>query len=644
MDDGGGTQASRRDTDGFLRRWTPACVSVAVSAVSLALQWPLLSLLGAICLVVTAPVGRTLATRVALWAIGSLAAAGLLSVVRLLPVTRWTAAVFLLVGLGLAMAVSRLSGPQRWQPEWRIADIILGVAAILVLLTLTLPYVGAGPDGVLLDLARAYDNRIHYTLVHNLLGAQSVPWSTGDGAAPIGAGYPLGVHVLGAVSVLLASIGDTHHLVGFAAASALAVTFSGLLLGFVAVDITESSGPEQWRGRRGITAAVIACIALPLGGLLSGLFEVGHSAFLYPATVAIAASWLALTHQQRPVAAATVLVVAALGINWSYPPLIGGVLAALAVLALRRSRAGARRWALGLGAFAGLMVVVVLWHWRRTFDFLATASGEFSTPVATSFLMTMVTILLLLVAARAQQTGPALLALTPAAGFAVAAAAIAGLAISVGFIWTQNYYVAKLLQAVWITELPIVIGLSAWLLSDLAGRVPRGFRSLALACGVVFVGLTLTLIPDGRYRGHVSGAEMLAQRLLERDRAQGEVELLAAREALGPSSGSAAVVIEPRGWFHPVADGAIRRGSSASEWLNSLRGVPSERQGEAARCMGKAADRAAEPCLRAWLDRYPDAHLDLVSHGVAPADGFRNLIGAYPGRVGLTIIGDEPAP
>ncbi|HYO19381.1 MAG TPA: hypothetical protein VES02_12025, partial [Dermatophilaceae bacterium] len=123
-----------------------------------------------------------------------------------------------------------------------------------------------------------------------------------------------------------------------------------------------------------------------------------------------------------------------------------------------------------------------------------------------------------------------------------------------------------------------------------------------------------------------------------------EVELLAARDALGPSRGSAAVVIEPRGWFHPVAGGGLRRGGSASEWLTSLRSVPSERQGEAARCMGKAADKDAEPCLRAWLDRYPDAHLDLVSHGAAPAEGFRDLMGAYPGRVGLTIIGDEQSP
>ncbi len=395
--------------------------------------------------------------------------------------------------------------------------------------------------------------------------------------------------------------------------------------------------------RRALVAAGIWLVFAPLAGSFAGVFEVGHAAFMVPAVVGIAASWLAVSAgPRRPGSAMVVLLVAAVALMGSYPPLMAGLAPAAVILAVGQLGARSRGWVPGLAAAFGLLGLLALWRWRASFEFVATASGEFSTPVITTLMMTAVTLLLVMACQSRGHTAP-LRGLAAAAGFGAAALVLSLLALAVGFAPLRNYYVAKLLQATWWAELPVLVGATAWavngLLRDRLGRL----RAPALLACAAAIGLILALVPDGRYLG-LGGSAMLSHRLHERDRAHGLVQLLAARRVSEPGTDAAAVMVEPGGWFFPVAasdtdpDPVVRTGSLASQWLNSLRGVRSATQDEASLCMTGPADESAIPCLEEWSASHDQLRLTIIVPEGSDATAFRDLASTSSGRVRVVAL------
>jgi len=595
--------------------WGPAIGCTGTALAALLLGVPVVGLVAALGVVATAPIATTLSTRVMLWSTAALAATGLSSALPGVPTSRTWVAVLLVTGLLVAAAVAAHGPTLPWRPRVTGADRVLLGSSALLLVTLLAPYLGAGSEGILLDLARGRDNQSHFAMVHALLSQGGAQWSTADGSPPLWAGqYPLGVHTLAAHVLLL--LGWSDAVPGFAVATALGASLAALLLAWVGVDVARRTSPRLRADPAATAAAVIGGCALVLGGLVTGLFEVGHTAYLVPLAVVVGACWVGLNAASARHGAG-VLVVAALAAAWSYQPLVAAVLPPMLLVASRHLGARARGWvAAGLGA-ALVVATTQLLRWRDSLAVVARATGEYSTPVRTSLLMVVVTVVLVVAAAQRGRARPAGRALCTSAGLGLAAAAFAVLARSAGMPVEENYYVAKALQGVWVSVLPIVVGLAGWATVAVADRAPgppalrRGIGlGLALA-----LGLAVAVLPDGRYPGALGGPALLTRRLVERDRSAAEVQVLAAARASGPAAGDVAVLLGPGGWFDPVAhDDAtwIRDGRSASEWLNSLRAVPSTASQQAARCTGRRADAAALPCLRRWQQENPGTGLVVV--------------------------------
>ena len=337
-----------------------------------------------------------------------------------------------------------------------------------------------------------------------------------------------------------------------------------------------------------------------------------------------------------------VLVAAALALAGSYPPLIAGLVPAVLIIGAAQIGVRSWAWAIGLACVVGFLGLLALWRYRSAFEFVATASGEFSTPVITPLTMTVVTLALVLLTQSKGHTAP-LRGLAVAGGYAAAALVLGLLAMAVGFAPLQNYYVAKLLQATWWAELPVLVAVSAWGITQGLRGLSSSLRAPAMVAGAVATGLVLALVPDGRYLG-LGGPALLIQRLDERDRAHGLVQLVAASRISEPGTAVAAVLVRPSGWFFPVASSdsdpkpTIRTGSLASQWLNALRGVRSAAQDQAAVCMRGPSDESAIPCLEAWLTTHDQLRLTIILPGGSNDEAFRRLESRSAGRVEIVSV------
>ena len=639
--------ASSRAMDGLLGRVLPSCAagSIAILAVLAGIHW--VALLAGSAMVALAPIARDLAVRVMLISIGSLSAMAIvasLQWIRFGPV-----AVAVLIGIGMLVVVVTASATAAipWRPSLLAADALVLLGAALLLLALVAPFVAASPDDVALDLARGFDQLNHFTMFSNFMTEASFDWTTQDGSDAVAAGYPMGIHALAVMGVILgpgvdmSATGDVLH--QFAWVSALGVALSALLLGWVAVRVARATGPAELGDGRALAAAGIWLVLAPLSGSFAGVFEVGHAAFMGPAVVGIAASWLAIARAgQQPGRAMVVLLAAALALTGSYPPLIAGLVPAVLIIGAAQFGVRSRGWVIGLACVVGFLGLLALWRYRSAFEFVATASGEFSTPVITPLTMTGVTLALVLLTQSRGHTAP-LRGLAVACGYAGAALVLGVLAMAVGFAPLQNYYVAKLLQATWWAELPVLVGVSAWGITHGLRGWSSSLRAPALVAGAAATGLVLALVPDGRYLG-LGGPALLFQRLEERDRAHGLVQLIAASRISEPGTDVAAVMVRPSGWYFPVASSdsdpkpTIRTGSLASQWLNAVRGVRSATQDEAAMCMRGPADESAIPCLEAWLSSHDRLRLTIIVPDGSNGEAFRRLESRSAGRVEIVSV------
>ena len=615
--------------------------SVAIISLLVNVHW--VALFSVSAMVLVAPIARLLASRVLLWAVGALAAASVTAGLAWIPFNSVTVVFLIAVGM-LASVVATATVPRAsWRPRLPLADGVVIVGATLLLLMLVAPTLWASPDDLLLDLARGYDQLNHFAVFSNILNEQGFEWVTGDGSAAVVSGYPMGVHTMGAIGNLLGPRDAREDmLLAFAWTSAIAVAFSAMALGWIALRIAYCTGPVRNAAQRGLLAAVIWTIFALLGGAFAGVFEVGHFSFLLPAVLGIAASWMAVTNRrQRPGQAMLLIALAALGLGGSYPPLVAGLMPAAIAIVVAHS-VTRRPGVVLLGAALAAVSVLLLWRYRSSFQFVATASGECSTPVITAITMSAVTLSLVLVA-QSRRYGAPLKGLAVAAGYAGAALVIAVFSIALGFPALSNYYVAKLMQATWWAELPVIVAVSAWAITRaLKVRAARVRVPALIACAMA-VSLLLALVPDGRYLGF-GGPALLSHRLKEMDRARGLVQVVAASMIRQPGADVSAVLVEPGGWFLPVAadetvpDPPVRTGSLASQWLSELRGVRSATQEEAALCMKGAADESALPCLERWLVAHDTPRLAVVLEAGGSYALWEEFQVRHPGRVEIVIL------
>ena len=524
-----------------------------------------------------------------------------------------------------------------WRPRLPWADAVVLLGAALLLLALAAPLLGATHDDVVLDLARGFDQLNHFTMLRNILGESSFDWATGTarpqsrpairwGSTPSrcwGSRRAPGASGLGP--------GDTLAL--FAWVSAIGVALVALRPGLG----RGTGGPRHRAGRaddrRALVAAGIWLVFAPLTGSFAGVFEVGHGAFMVPAAVGIAASWLAVSADARRSgqrdgraargscrpdgllsapdsrSGAGVVILAA-------PPASGPRLAARAA-GCRDSRPS-----------VGILGLLALWRWRASFEFVATASGEFSTPVVTTLMMTAVTLLLVI---AGQVEGAHRTAARPGGRRR---------------IWGGRPRPGSAGRGCRVRRASELLRRQA-AAGDLVGRAPCPRRRERLGASPDCSGIgragcgpsqcsralrrSVWSSPWCRTEGTSASAGRPCSRI---GWTSGTVPMASSRSWPRAASPNRAPTSQPSWWSPgdgssrwppatPIPDPVVRTGSLASQWLNSLRGVRSAAQDGGRAVHDRAGRRIGDPLPGGMAGKARSAPADDHRARWQRCDGFR---------------------
>ncbi len=576
------------------------------------------------------PIARMASTRLILMALGGLAVASALHLsgghLDGAWVTPLVAASMVLCGW---LGARRRSDSVPW-PTVDLGDGLVMVGGLALLSLLILPYWGLDRDGILLDLGRGFDNLMHLEMFANVVG--------GGVESEVNQAYPTGFHTL--LFLLdggsLQGVPRAALIPSFGVSSAFMAASAAVICGWTAVGIAGSLHSCGARRRASRAAAGLAYgLFMCLGGLYAGMFEVGHVAFLLPAAVVVAASWLALRTGVLSWSAAAIVGLAAWGVLGAYPPLLAGLVPAgvwLVHTALgHRGRSSIRRVIPGLAVVVAVAVFVIVDRWGEHVIGIWASTGEVSTPIASILIYSALGLALAWIAARSGLSlrvsiwGSTL-------GYASLGLAIAALAAAGGDPVLSSYYAQKLLQAAWLAGSVVVIGLvAALVVGDSAfARFPQ-WVGMALRGSVLIAVLGVLLaVPDARYwdvKGAVPTAvEQVQRRTSEAERAQDELRVLAVAAAVGDDPDEVVILADPQGWLLPfVVEDATRSLSTATWAVNVVRGPLTRQTGEVARCMaGPDGADLLWGCAVGLASRDPDVTVSIVVEDPVLADSLRN--------------------
>lgn len=616
------------------------------TAVAAELGSPLVATLMLAALVVLTPVAEDLAIRVIVGLVGLLAL-GALAAMLPLPGPASALAVILAGMLALHVLGAVRRPDLRLVPRLGGADLIVGVGSLAYAAMLAWPYLGGSADDVLLDLARGYDNVNHVTIVANLVRHGAAPWPTMDGSQAREEGYPPAIHQLIAAVTGVDDPDASTIVVRFAGAVVVLAALTPAVAGWIGVRVSASlrQGPHRVAPQVVTAGAFVAMLLL--GGDYVTTFVLGHTTFYLAAVIAAGGSWLAFgalsgDRQARGdvLVATAILAACAFGLLGSYPPLIAGLApSGCVVLAgLLANVAPRARFALVLTLVLLALGALVL-GFADEVQHLLVSTGENGSHLLVSLLALSITVILWRLVALGGPVPWVGRALAPAAGFAACAVALlVGAAITGGPV-IENYYATKLLEAAWLVALPVALALAECLGRQAAKGRPRlaGAWRVGVLAGLCIL---LLVLPVGRLSSPLPGPAELQRRLVEADRARGQVMLIADASAAGSHGSVATVVPEPNGWFMPVDrdDGETwdwtRQAALAAQWVMALRGVRTYDAEPVSWCMTKFGDATAIPCVQDWVDALPDRRLAVVIEpGVASAPQWRAFADGRPTQV-----------
>lgn len=631
-----------------LRRLLPGATAAVLALGCAAAGWPILTCALVAVLVALTPVTADLASRVMA---GLVALLCISSVCTFLPLSGPGPALTLVVGgLGGLYAVAAMRTRDiPLVPVIGAADAIVLGGALAYGVMLALPFSGSSADDVLMDLSRGYDNLNHFSITENIVRFGAPPWPTGDGSPALSESYPQAVHQLIAA---LAGVGspDSATMLGrFAGASVALAALAPAVVGWIGVRISARLVPGERRVSPASSTGLAFVAMLLLGADYSATFVVGHTAFFLPAAVGAGASWLALGLMERhtgpgrgaTVAALGTLAAGAIGLFGAYPPLVAGLAPAGVLVLARFFSTRGRRPAMALALASAVLVAGVL-----VLRFSGTVQALFSSvgvtggnAVLSGSCLVLTLILWGLVAGRAPAPG-VLHGMLPALGYGAAA-----LALLVGAAFTSgplmgNYYATKMLEASWLVALPIALALADAWARHLGSQMSARGAGVTRVATLTALCLLLLALPVGRQDSLFSGPALLARRLLEAERARGQVMLVADAQAAGTEGSVASVVPEPNGWFLPVDrdDGETwdwtRPASIAAQWVMALRGVRTDDAERVTGCLPEWGDESAIPCIERWVTRSAARRLTVVLEpGVASAASWREMAARHTAQV-----------
>ena len=595
------------------RQILPAALAAATAVVADRLSWHLATVAGLVLAALMMPVARMASTRLTLALIGGSATASVLYLSGARIDGAWITPLAALLVVVAGWIVVRRQGHAMWWPRVDLGDGLILSAGLGLVAVLALPLRGIGSEGVLLDLGRGFDNLIHLSMFMDAVGGTESPATSG---------YPRGFHML----LLLIGGGSLEGssaealVPAFALLSVALTAAAAAVCGWTAVGVAGALGDGRHAHVRRAVAGLIYSLFVVLGGLYSGIFEVGHVAFLVPTAVVVGASWLSLRSGARSTSL-VVLGTATVAVLGSYPPLIAGLLPATVSCSWALSRrGGSRPWLAPVLLLFLLLVAAVgiLERWAGRFGALAADTGEVSTPVASVLLYAVLGIGIAWTAVRSGLRLPVGV-WGPVVGFGSLGAAFAVVAAAGGTSLVESYYVEKSFQAAWVGGSVFVFGVGAALIVGYwtSSRSSVPVRSLIAVGALTLLLGGVLLVPEGRYwsvDGAVPSLEMLERRMAEAEAAQDRLHVLAIATALGSDPDEVVVLADPQGWLLPfVRDDERRRPSTATWAVNIVRGPLTTASALMAGCLEGHPDApGTEDCAYTLVARYPDLKVTIV--------------------------------
>lgn len=642
-----GTGVSGTSTSRQVLRLAPVSAAGAVAIASVVVSLPWIAVLALVLVVLTAPVARSLATRLQLAAIWGLFLAGMVAAIPGTVVTK--GAVVLVIGVGIAAAA--IVGFRRRGipvlPSMDLADVIVAASLVLLWVMLVLPILGHGNERILVELAPGMDDVNHYGLVRKILEDGTQDWASSDESLTVMFRYPSGFHAFMAmlISGALAQPLPLILVQEYFFASALLTVLSAAVIGWLALDIARCAFPTRASSARRVAATAFAVMSL-LGGMFVSYLVLAHVGFLLSVAVASAASWLAL-RSKHVGASVVVVVLAAAGVLWAYPPTVVGLFASSVLLAARVARRPDRA-AVDVLALAagGLVLIWRLWATVRgswtSHDYPGFVVEATGLNVAQPSAVVIGILLALGIAYAALRTraerGAVVGSMASVAGFAALAVGLAILVLATGESLGENYYFWKAVNSVWVGALPMALGLGSAVIASLTARRTGGSRragALALCCGVV-TGAALAAVPHA-YASVDSGFEgprALAVRLEAFGSGENGAGLIALGQGIGARQGEVVIVTETPSWWGQQF--------IASLWVNSLHGLLTVNQWRAAECQQQPTPEAVGGCLADWL-RSTRGSLAIVAPTQAGTNWVAPLAAEFPDRVRLVLDPSGPS-
>lgn len=585
-----------------VRRLLPLGASAAALLVGIAQSLTWVIAIAAVLVLGTAPIARRIGSRVMLATIWGLFTAGAVSH---LPVTAVGKGTVLLAVTASVLACASIATARRGvpiRPQFGAQDLLVGASVAILGAFLVAPVLGHGDERVVVDLAPGLDDVNHYAAIWAIIHGPAEDAALLDGSLPVMHGYPPGFHTLAAllIAALYPEPMPAVLVRQYFFASAALTALSAAVLGWLALDICRRAFPKEPPAQR--HAALVFLLATPLGGMFVSYFVLGHVGYLLAVVVAAAGSWLALRSTGDGLWTAGIVgIVAAAGVVWTYPSVAAGLAPAIVILCSRflRRTAPELRWTV---TALGMACVVALgaerWFSPGFAAAITQGAGQNAAPPAALMLGIGLGLLTSYVAVRVGSRGAVVLSsLASAIGLAALAATLAALVVSTGEVVGPSYYLWKTVAAAWVAAFPVVVGLLGGVIATSSGRVEGLRRRATLAVSLcVLGGLSIAAVPH-LYASPGRGPEgllALSTRMWAFGSDEGGAGLVAdASEVEAGPRDAVLVASVPHWWGQPFM---------ASLWVNALRGRPTDNQWKAAWCQDQPSWKAAEPCLREWLE------------------------------------------
>ena len=438
-----------------------------------------------VVMVVVPPWGRSLTER---GVISMLLLLGTLAIAvpraSTMPLTPATAHIGLAIFLAILMGLRFIPGLQKPVPRPTRVDALIGVFIVASGAWLVSAYIGKGPWELLSGLYfSGWDNQGHFTPFANTYEAGATLWPTIDGSVAWNQWYPSLHTTVWALAQLGAQasgelVDRVDLLWPYIQWSALSFTLSLAALAWVASDLARRGvravlPSGHWQARWAPVLAVLAFAAFAVFGSPAWLFNYGFVNFVMAVAVMTTTAYLSARSWASARTIGWILIpLGALAINGLWTPLVLGIIpsAVIVLIALWRVKAWlAPVWAV---ISAGLVGGSVILQTRAIADVAPGQTGSFLEDLGAvgigmapfnmgaAFAAPIVAILVAIVLFRGRRPALAVAVASTSIGTAAFLALTMYAAHAAGVARLYSYYVLKTLDALLLTNAPLLAALA----------------------------------------------------------------------------------------------------------------------------------------------------------------------------------------